>query len=502
MYLTLLFCFILVDSIAKVKSEESSDDDDSNEEESEDDTETATATKRMPIEIKATGDNKQESSESDSGSEESSSDDDDDDNNDDDDDDDEGKDANIRKESSEIKQQKDTQVKQKEVIVKGKAQGNEESSSEEEDSSEEDSDEESDSESSEESEEEEEETKKVTQRTEQVAKSKEVDEIDTEDLHSELQQLKRQKSVDEKYKQKSKTVRHHRDERSHRRREQGTSDARVHKERNVSEKEKVDVKYQRPMEKSLSRSDSKSRPHEKSRSADKVDGKQKDGRDKHKLSANAKEITKSKSDRPSSRDKYSEMEVDRKRKISRKDSEKRKTPDGASRTESKVRDRKDHSRSRRKASTSEKANKDSKLSVDDVPSSKSKTDEGPLLILTDRERRQFSNEIVDIDSEGSSVEDEQEAAHSDVEMKEQLSDGEHGDEKEKEAKLPPYYPAVRGCRNVEEFQWLNRIEEGTYGVVYRAKDKRTGLTKIFLFFLVLFHFVLIIEHITLKLHSS
>lgn len=32
----------------------------------------------------------------------------------------------------------------------------------------------------------------------------------------------------------------------------------------------------------------------------------------------------------------------------------------------------------------------------------------------------------------------------------------------------------QGCRSVEEFQCLNRIEEGTYGVVYRAKDKKTG----------------------------
>lgn len=39
--------------------------------------------------------------------------------------------------------------------------------------------------------------------------------------------------------------------------------------------------------------------------------------------------------------------------------------------------------------------------------------------------------------------------------------------------LPPYYPAIQGCRNVEEFQCLNRIEEGAYGVVYRAKDKKT-----------------------------
>lgn len=43
----------------------------------------------------------------------------------------------------------------------------------------------------------------------------------------------------------------------------------------------------------------------------------------------------------------------------------------------------------------------------------------------------------------------------------------------KEALLPSYFPGVQGCRSVEEFQCLNRIEEGTYGVVYRARDKRT-----------------------------
>ena len=39
--------------------------------------------------------------------------------------------------------------------------------------------------------------------------------------------------------------------------------------------------------------------------------------------------------------------------------------------------------------------------------------------------------------------------------------------------LPPYLPSVHGCRSVAEFKCLNRIEEGTYGVVYRARDKRT-----------------------------
>jgi len=36
-----------------------------------------------------------------------------------------------------------------------------------------------------------------------------------------------------------------------------------------------------------------------------------------------------------------------------------------------------------------------------------------------------------------------------------------------------YFPAKQGCRSVDEFVCLNRIEEGTYGVVYRAKEKAT-----------------------------
>ncbi|XP_014210261.1 cyclin-dependent kinase 11B isoform X2 [Copidosoma floridanum] len=44
---------------------------------------------------------------------------------------------------------------------------------------------------------------------------------------------------------------------------------------------------------------------------------------------------------------------------------------------------------------------------------------------------------------------------------------------DKEVELPPYIPAVQGCRSVEEYKCLNRIAEGTYGVVYRAEDRRT-----------------------------
>lgn len=33
---------------------------------------------------------------------------------------------------------------------------------------------------------------------------------------------------------------------------------------------------------------------------------------------------------------------------------------------------------------------------------------------------------------------------------------------------------LQGCRSVDEFERLNKIDEGTYGVVYRARNKKTG----------------------------
>lgn len=35
-------------------------------------------------------------------------------------------------------------------------------------------------------------------------------------------------------------------------------------------------------------------------------------------------------------------------------------------------------------------------------------------------------------------------------------------------------PLLKSCRNVDDYEKLNRIEEGSYGIVYRAKDKSTG----------------------------
>ncbi|XAR48156.1 Cyclin-dependent kinase [Bertholletia excelsa] len=60
------------------------------------------------------------------------------------------------------------------------------------------------------------------------------------------------------------------------------------------------------------------------------------------------------------------------------------------------------------------------------------------------------------------------------------SDTDSGDEDDHLDTFEPVSPPQRtvnmlqGCRSVDEFEKLNKIDEGTYGVVYRAKDKKTG----------------------------
>lgn len=36
-----------------------------------------------------------------------------------------------------------------------------------------------------------------------------------------------------------------------------------------------------------------------------------------------------------------------------------------------------------------------------------------------------------------------------------------------------HFEPLGACRDVEEFEKLNRIGEGTYGTVYRARDRRS-----------------------------
>lgn len=56
------------------------------------------------------------------------------------------------------------------------------------------------------------------------------------------------------------------------------------------------------------------------------------------------------------------------------------------------------------------------------------------------------------------------------------SEDEHDSRDTPEPAVPPQRTVnmLQGCRSVDEFERLNKIDEGTYGVVYRAKDKKTG----------------------------
>lgn len=43
-----------------------------------------------------------------------------------------------------------------------------------------------------------------------------------------------------------------------------------------------------------------------------------------------------------------------------------------------------------------------------------------------------------------------------------------------EQPAPKPYPYLRECRHVDCFEKLNHIEEGSYGIVFRARDKESG----------------------------
>jgi cell division cycle 2-like protein len=38
----------------------------------------------------------------------------------------------------------------------------------------------------------------------------------------------------------------------------------------------------------------------------------------------------------------------------------------------------------------------------------------------------------------------------------------------------PIVPTLHSCRHVDNYEKLNRIEEGAYGIVFRARDRKTG----------------------------
>ena len=106
---------------------------------------------------------------------------------------------------------------------------------------------------------------------------------------------------------------------------------------------------------------------------------------------------------------------------------------------------------------------------DDLDTSKSKSP-------GEAEREDRPSVFHDSEDEQSEMEDQEDEEVPQEVVQEQAEEEEEVKEPERtpSPELPVYYPATMGCRNVENYEWLNRIEEGTYGVVYRAKDKRTG----------------------------
>ncbi|KAK8994035.1 hypothetical protein V6N11_008242 [Hibiscus sabdariffa] len=72
----------------------------------------------------------------------------------------------------------------------------------------------------------------------------------------------------------------------------------------------------------------------------------------------------------------------------------------------------------------------------------------------DRECKMDSAYVMDIDSEEDAIVDQ-----SDLDVEESAGSGMN---------------MLLGCRSVFEYERLNKISEGTYGIVYRAKDKKTG----------------------------
>lgn len=68
--------------------------------------------------------------------------------------------------------------------------------------------------------------------------------------------------------------------------------------------------------------------------------------------------------------------------------------------------------------------------------------------------------------------------NNDASARQSDTDSEHENDSREtpEPAFPPQRSVnmLQGCRSVDEFERLNKIDEGTYGVVYRAKDKKTG----------------------------
>ncbi|KAJ9549524.1 hypothetical protein OSB04_022067 [Centaurea solstitialis] len=74
------------------------------------------------------------------------------------------------------------------------------------------------------------------------------------------------------------------------------------------------------------------------------------------------------------------------------------------------------------------------------------------------------------------IDEDHSSGHPSVSQSYTDSEGEDGSCGTPQHALPPQRNVnmLQGCRSVDEFERLNKIDEGTYGVVYRAKDKKSG----------------------------
>ncbi|CAM6102171.1 unnamed protein product [Calypogeia fissa] len=83
------------------------------------------------------------------------------------------------------------------------------------------------------------------------------------------------------------------------------------------------------------------------------------------------------------------------------------------------------------------------------------------------ERELNKRELMELDEEDSDI-DDQEEQRPEV-------DPEYDDVPPTPAQpISRAIDMLQGCRSVDEFERLNRIDEGTYGVVYRARNRKTG----------------------------
>eukprot|EP00794_Sanderia_malayensis_P020551 gene20551-22573_t len=138
------------------------------------------------------------------------------------------------------------------------------------------------------------------------------------------------------------------------------------------------------------------------------------------------------------------------------------------------------SEKKKKRNTSEEDDDDSHSGADSSdddkkdalkPATKRPRADNEVLQVTDEEKMEVEEDENDDDDDDKDKKDKKEYSYDDVSLpsSEELSPP----PSPVELKKPTYYPAIMGCRDVKEFHWLNKIEEGTYGVVYRARDHRT-----------------------------